>query len=132
MDVINFAQNKVESEIPLVPSSLYPDRDMKQLSPADLRNWTASGRIFTLVDVREPWEHELFNIGGLLLPMGDLMAGQGALEKDRPVVFYCEKGIRSVIAIQRMESLGFDNLYNLAGGMKAWRESEQAISQRGA
>jgi adenylyltransferase/sulfurtransferase len=130
--VIIFAQNKVDSEIPVIPPILYPDRDMKQISPADLRNWTASEKAFTLVDVREPWEHELFNIGGILLPMGDLMAGQAALQKDQPVVFYCEKGIRSVIAIQRMESLGFDNLYNLTGGMKAWRESETAIDQRSA
>jgi len=36
-------------------------------------------------------------------------------------VLYCEKGIRSSIAIQRLEASGFNNLYNLAGGMKAWK-----------
>ena len=96
---------------------------MKQISPSDLRTWTLEEKAFALVDVREPWEHEVFNIGGTLLPLGDLMSGQTELRRDMPVILYCEKGIRSVIAIQRLESLGFDNLYNLAGGMKAWRES---------
>ncbi len=94
---------------------------MKQLSPDELRDWMAQGKAFRLVDVREAFEHEAFNIGGELIPIGRIMGSQGSLHRDVPVVVYCEKGIRSVIAIQRLEALGFDNLYNLAGGMKAWR-----------
>jgi rhodanese-related sulfurtransferase len=50
-----------------------------------------------------------------------LFSRADALPRDKAVVLYCEKGIRSVIAIQRLEAAGFTNLYNLAGGMKAWR-----------
>jgi adenylyltransferase/sulfurtransferase len=94
---------------------------MNELSPVALREWMSLGRDFELVDVREAWEHEAFNIGGELIPIGSIMAASGRLSRKTPVVLYCEKGIRSVIAIQRLEALGFDNLYNLAGGMKAWR-----------
>jgi len=101
---------------------------MKQLRPEDLQQWIIEQKPFDLVDVREAWEHETFNIGGLLLPIGSIMAAQDTLSRDVPVVLYCEKGIRSVIAIQRLEALGFENLYNLAGGMKAWRQVNAAKS----
>jgi rhodanese-related sulfurtransferase len=95
---------------------------MQQLTPELLCQWQQEGKNFMIIDVREPWEHEVFNIGGVLIPMGDLMAASSQLPKDKPVVVYCEKGIRSVIAIQRLQAFGYDNLYNLNGGMKAWRE----------
>jgi rhodanese-related sulfurtransferase len=73
------------------------------------------------VDIREDWEREAYNIGGVHIPLGDLMARVNELPKDKEVVLYCEKGIRSVLAIQRLESMGFHNLVNLSGGMKAWK-----------
>jgi len=81
-----------------------------------------TGREHMLIDVREPWEHEAYSIGGQLIPMGSLAAAIGSIPRDKDVVLYCEKGIRSVVAIQRLETAGFSNLINLSGGMKAWRE----------
>jgi adenylyltransferase/sulfurtransferase len=94
---------------------------MRQLSPVELREWITAGRHFQLVDVREAWEREAYHIGGDHIPMNELMSRQAELHKNEPVVLYCEKGIRSVIAIQRLQNAGFDNLCNLAGGMKAWK-----------
>jgi rhodanese-related sulfurtransferase len=98
---------------------------MKELSPNDLQSWLKENRACLLVDVREDFEHEHDNIGGRLIPLGELMGRAGELPRQIPVVVYCEKGIRSIIAIQRLEGLGFGNLYNLSGGMKAWRASLQ-------
>lgn len=94
---------------------------MKELSVPELKAWMEAGKAFTLVDVRESYEHEHFNIGGRPIPLGELMARRDELPAEEPVVVYCEKGIRSTIAIQRLEALGLTNLWNLAGGMKAWR-----------
>lgn len=69
---------------------------MKQVSPQELKEWMASGKQFELVDVREQWERELFNIGGAHIPMGELAARMSELPTDRDVVLYCEKGIRSL------------------------------------
>ena len=99
---------------------------MKQLTSHELKEWMNSGRDFLLVDVREAWEHDAFSIGGILIPIGSLISRVGELPKDKDVVLYCEKGIRSVLAIQRLEGLGFHNLINLSGGMRAWKESFQA------
>lgn len=95
---------------------------MNQLSPQELKQWIEEQKDFALLDVREGFEHEYFNIGGTLMPLGELMQQAGSVEKGKPVVVYCEKGIRSIIAIQRLEGLGFRNLFNLTGGMKAWKE----------
>jgi rhodanese-related sulfurtransferase len=93
---------------------------MNQLTPTELQEWKESGKDFLLIDVREEWEREAYNIGGLHIPMGELMGRINEIPKDKDVVLYCEKGIRSVIAIQRLEASGFHNLFNLAGGVKAW------------
>lgn len=75
-----------------------------------------------LVDVREPHEHDAFNIGGRLMPLGEIMAMGHQLPRDKPVILYCRKGVRSQIAIQRLEQkFGFTNLYNLHGGLQKWK-----------
>ena len=99
---------------------------MENVSVKQLATWQQEGRVFGLVDVREDFEHEHFNIGGTLIPLGDLMSRKAEIDKELPVVLYCEKGIRSVIAIQRLEGAGFHNLYNLEGGMKAYRLAKAA------
>ena len=94
---------------------------MKQITARELKEKLESNAEVLLIDIREGWERELFNIGGLHIPMGDLPEHLSEIPKDRDVVLYCEKGIRSTIAIQRLEGAGFQNLVNLSGGMKAWK-----------
>jgi adenylyltransferase/sulfurtransferase len=96
---------------------------VKQITPAQLKEWMEQNHDFVLVDVREDFERELFNIGGLHIPMSELAARFREIPADKDVVLYCEKGIRSVIAIQRLEGAGWHNLINLAGGMKHWKET---------
>lgn len=95
---------------------------MRQVSTAEFKKWMEEDRFFVLIDVRESWEHAAYNIGGMHIPLGEIIARKNEISKGAPVVLYCEKGIRSAIAIQRLESLGFDNLYNLEGGMSAWKK----------
>jgi adenylyltransferase/sulfurtransferase len=70
-----------------------------------------------LVDVREDFEREDHHIGGIHIPLGEIMQRYDEIPRDVPVVVYCRKGVRSYIAIQRLESLGFSNLLNLEGGI---------------
>jgi rhodanese-related sulfurtransferase len=95
---------------------------MKTVSPQELRLWMNGHRLFQLIDIREEWERELFNIGGIHIPMSELPERKDEISKSDDVVIYCEKGIRSSIIIQRLEGFGYHNLINLSGGMKAWRE----------
>jgi rhodanese-related sulfurtransferase len=91
---------------------------MQHICYSDLQAKLANGEIKFLIDVREPFEHEAFNIGGVLIPLAELMSRANEIPKDEPVVIYCAKGIRSQIAIQRLQQK-FDNLQliNLVGGV---------------
>lgn len=77
-----------------------------------------------LIDVREPEEHEEFNIGGELIPLGEIVQQVEKIATDKPVIIYCRKGIRSQIAIQRLqEKYPFTNLFNLIGGTEGWKKA---------
>ena len=94
---------------------------MQEISVAGLKSWIEFAEGFALLDVREEWEHTAFNIGGQLIPLNEIVQRRQEIPLDFPVVVYCEKGIRSQIAIQRLEALGYERLYNLKGGMAAWK-----------
>lgn len=78
---------------------------------------------FQLIDVRELYEHDEFNIGGELIPLHEIAQQVQKIAIDKPVIIYCRKGIRSQIAIQRLqEKFHFTNLVNLIGGTEAWKK----------
>jgi len=101
---------------------------MHQVTCVQLHQWISEERDFLLIDVREEWEHEAYNIGGILISSGTLITRKNELPIDKDIVIYCEKGIRSAIAIQRLEALGFEKLHNLTGGMKAWKEFQKIFN----
>lgn len=94
---------------------------MKSITTAELKGWGENAKTMLLLDVREEWEHDAFNIGGVNIPLGELMARRAEIKKNEEYIVYCEKGVRSAIAIQRLEALGYNNLHNLEGGMHAWK-----------
>lgn len=83
--------------------------------------WKADHVQCQLLDVREDFEREDYHIGGMHIPMGDVLAQSQTIPQNIPVVVYCRKGVRSAIIIQRLEGLGYTNLYNLSGGIEACR-----------
>ncbi len=96
---------------------------MMTIDANTLQQKIEAGDDMILIDVREPFEHELFNIGGLLIPLNNIFENLHQLKRDKPVIFYCQKGIRSQIAIQRLEQkFNYTNLVNLSGGMEAWKK----------
>ncbi|MBW8683253.1 rhodanese-like domain-containing protein [Chitinophaga rhizophila] len=98
---------------------------MENISAAEVKQRIDSGENLHLVDVREPHEHEDFNIGGKLVPLGDIRAMQvDELEdlKGEEVIVYCRSGGRSGQAAMILETMGFQNVKNLAGGMLAWQD----------
>ena len=94
---------------------------MKSIDPIALQEKIDNADNFILIDVREPWEHDLFNIGGLLIPMNTVFENLDKIPADIPVIIYCQKGIRSGLVIQRLQQkFHYSNLINLAGGMDGW------------
>jgi rhodanese-related sulfurtransferase len=96
---------------------------MNHITPAALKEKLDSHAPLQLIDVRESIEHDACNIGGILIPLGKILEQKDHIEKEIPVVLYCKMGIRSQIAIQRLqEKYGFTNLINLQGGIERWKK----------
>lgn len=98
---------------------------MKQTTVDILKARIDAGEKINLVDVREDYERADFNIGGIHHKLGAIQTMDNeALEdlKDEEIVFYCRSGNRSGQACLILETLGFKNVVNLAGGMLAWEE----------
>ncbi|NCI51545.1 rhodanese-like domain-containing protein [Sediminibacterium roseum] len=94
---------------------------MKEIDPIALALLIEQDKV-ALIDVREPHEHEGFNIGGQLIPLDEIVSRAAEIPRNKTVVLYCKKGIRSQIAIQKLDKFGFENLVNLKGGMEAWKK----------
>lgn len=99
-----------------------PDKNIiKEIQSAELRLMIEEGSEYQLIDVRTPEEHDAFNIGGTLISLDELISNFEKIETDKPVVIYCKVGLRSHIAIQRLqEKYNFQNLFNLKGGIMAY------------
>jgi adenylyltransferase/sulfurtransferase len=97
--------------------------DMKEVTVNELKAMMDSNSEFQLIDVREPHENEISNLGGQLIPMAEVPHNLDRISKDKKVVIHCRTGGRSGSIIQWLEkNHGFKNLYNLKGGIKAWAQ----------
>jgi rhodanese-related sulfurtransferase len=89
----------------------------------ELRERLEKGEKLNLIDVREPNEYADDNIGGTLIPLGELPHRIDDLDgmQDEEVIVHCRSGARSARAQQFLEENGFSNVRNLVGGMLAYR-----------
>lgn len=98
---------------------------MQNITSEELKKRLDNNEKLNLVDVREPNENAEFNIGGVLVPLGQIRNFQvDELEdlKDQEVIVYCRSGNRSGQAAMLLETMGFQDVKNLTGGMMAWTE----------
>jgi adenylyltransferase/sulfurtransferase len=96
------------------------------ISATELNERLQAGQPLTLVDVREPYEKQIADlpeVGQLRIPMGELGARLNELaEIEGPVILYCRSGSRSGRATVALRARGFDNIWNLQGGLLAWKD----------
>ena len=75
-----------------------------------------------LIDVREENEYEFVNMGGELIPMGDVMMNLDKISKEKDVIVHCKSGRRSEAIVQALMARGYNNVINLEGGITAWAQ----------
>jgi rhodanese-related sulfurtransferase len=96
---------------------------MRQLRPAELAAQLAAGHSPVLLDVREPWEWSVCRLpGAVLIPLRELPARLVELDSGAETVVVCHHGVRSYHAARYLETAGFGNVVNLAGGVAAWAD----------
>ncbi len=100
---------------------------MKEVTVQELQKLKETGADFQLIDVREPHEFDICNLEGELIPQADIPANVDKISKNKQVVIHCRSGARSGNMVQWLEkNHGFENLYNLKGGILAWAKEIDA------
>jgi len=81
-----------------------------------------------VVDVRTPQErHQVRLSGSQLIPIGDVMRGRLTVPKEQPILVVCAVGGRSYVASRALLAMGHQEVYNLEGGIDAWRRAQLPV-----
>ena len=93
-----------------------------EIRPEELKARLDAGNDVFILDVREPHEYQICNLGGHLIPLGELPARLNELDSSREIVAHCRSGVRSAKAVTLLRQAGFAKVKNLAGGILAWSD----------
>lgn len=99
-----------------------PAANIADMTPEELKQRLDAGDDLFVLDVRDPHEYQICNLGGHLIPLNDLPKRIGELDASREIVVHCKLGGRSAKAVEFLKQAGFTNVHNLAGGINAWAE----------
>ena len=91
-----------------------------QITAVELKKRLDNKDDIFVLDVREPHEYQIANLGAKLIPLGDLPARAGEIDKNAEIIVHCKSGGRSQKASEFLAQNGFKKVWNLAGGITAW------------
>ena len=99
-----------------------------EIIPQEVKQLREQGQLFTLLDVREPWEHQTARIeGAKMIPMGDVPSrAHQELDPDEHIVVYCHHGVRSLNVANWLRQQGFEQTQSMRGGIDQWSRSVDA------
>ena len=107
-----------------IPQAAQEEEDkVPEMSVSDLKQKMDNGEDVFVLDVREPHEYEVANLGAKLIPLGELP--ERLVEVDNnggEIAVYCRSGVRSADAVRLMQNAGYGDVYNVAGGILAWSD----------
>ncbi|MGK7392370.1 MAG: ThiF family adenylyltransferase [Candidatus Cyclobacteriaceae bacterium M2_1C_046] len=107
----------------LVEYDITCETNMKEVTVKELKEMMDKDEDIQLIDVREPYEYDIANLGAELIPLHEIPSSEEKISKDKKVVIHCKSGGRSGQAVKILEQkYGFENLYNLKGGILAWAD----------
>ena len=98
------------------------DAGIPEIQVEELKRRLDAGEDIFVLDVREPHEYQICNLGGYLIPLGDLPKRVNELDSSREIVAHCRSGVRSGKAVGFLQQSGFKKVHNLAGGILAWAD----------
>ncbi|HEX6711239.1 MAG TPA: molybdopterin-synthase adenylyltransferase MoeB [Rubrobacter sp.] len=98
------------------------ENGVPEITVEELKQKLDNSEDINVLDVREPHEYEVANIGVRLIPLGELPQRLVELEQDDILAIHCKTGARSARAVKLLQDAGFENVYNVKGGITAWSE----------
>ena len=93
-----------------------------QISVKELKRRIDAGEDVYLLDVREPYEYKIAQIGGKLIPQNEVPQRLAEIDRDREVIVHCRSGVRSQRIAEFLKQAGYPRVVNLAGGILAWAD----------
>jgi sulfur-carrier protein adenylyltransferase/sulfurtransferase len=99
-----------------------PPNNVPEITPRELKSRLDRGDDLFILDVREPHEYQICNLGGYLVPLGELSRRVNELDSSREIIAHCRSGKRSAEATQFLRNAGFHKVLNLKGGILAWSD----------
>jgi adenylyltransferase/sulfurtransferase len=108
--------------VPETPQEKNLKNGIPQLSVKELKSRLDAGEDVQLIDVREPYEYQIAQIGGKLIPQNDVPQRLAEIDRNREVVVHCRSGARSQRIAEFLVQAGYPKVVNLAGGILAWSD----------
>jgi molybdopterin/thiamine biosynthesis adenylyltransferase/rhodanese-related sulfurtransferase len=99
-----------------------PQTNVPEIAARELKARLDRGDDLFILDVREPHEYQICDLGGHLIPLGDLSRRVSELDSSREIVAHCRTGKRSAEAVEFLRNAGFRKVLNLKGGILAWSD----------
>lgn len=96
--------------------------EIPQITVKELKQRIDAGQDIFILDVREPYEFQIAQIGGKLIPQNDVPQRLAEIPRDRDIVVHCRSGARSQRIAELLKQAGYLRVANLAGGILAWSE----------
>ncbi len=93
-----------------------------QITVQELKQRLDAGEDIMILDVREPYEYQIANIGGTLIPQNEVPRRLAEIDRNREIVVQCRSGARSQRIAEFLAAQGYPNVKNLAGGILAWAD----------
>ena len=108
--------------VPETPQEASVKNGIPQLSVKDLKRRIDAGEDVYILDVREPYEYRIAQIGGKLIPQTDVPNRLAEIDRDREIIVQCRSGVRSQRIAEFLKQQGYPRVVNLAGGILAWAD----------
>jgi len=108
--------------VPDTPQEKDVKNGIPQLSVKELKRRIDAGEDTYILDVREPYEYKIAQIGGVLIPQNDVPNRLAEIPRDREIVVQCRSGVRSQRIAELLKQAGYPRVVNLAGGILAWAD----------
>jgi adenylyltransferase/sulfurtransferase len=108
--------------VPETPQEKNVKNGIPQITVKELKVRRDSGDDFFLLDVREPYEYQIAQIGGTLIPQNDVPNRLAEIPRDREIIVQCRSGARSQRIAELLQQAGYTSVANLAGGILAWSD----------
>jgi adenylyltransferase/sulfurtransferase len=93
-----------------------------QITVRELKRRMDAGEDVQLIDVREPFEYQIAQIGGKLIPQNDVPQRLAEIDREREVIVHCKSGVRSQRIAEFLVKMGYPRVVNLTGGIMAWAD----------